>query len=122
MKALQNGGPDFRIAIGRRVHISGWPAIILAPLAIPGVLIIKLAEQLLGLKTSVDLTAQDVANYLQGFLEGTGGNWDWDDFTSISITDPVLDSVRQEAASVPLPLDEDGVANLQRLLREVLAL
>ena len=122
MTAASGGGPVFRIAIGRRVHISGWPAILLAPLAIPVILLIKLAERLFGLKTSVDLTAQDVESHLRDFLEGTGGDWDWDDFTSIPITDPRLDGFREEAALVPLPLDAEGEATLRRLLEEVRAL
>lgn len=122
MTAASNEGPVFRIAVGRWLHISGWPAILLAPLAIPIILLIKLAEQLLGLKTSVDLMADDVESYLRDFLDGTGGDWDWDDFTSIPITDPALEGVREEAASVPLPLDADGEATLRRLLEQVRAL
>lgn len=122
MTAASNGGPVFRIAVGRRVHISGWPAILLAPLAIPVIVVIKLAERVFGLKTSVDLTAQDVASYLRNFLEGTGGDWDWDHFTSVPITDPTLEGFREEAASVPLPLDAEGEAALKRLLERVSAL
>lgn len=122
MTAASNEGPVFRIAAGRWLHISGWPAILLAPLAIPIILLIKLAERLLGLKTSVDLTAKDVESYLRDFLDGTGGDWDWDDFTSIPITDPTLEGVREEAASVPLPLDAEGEATLRRLLEQVRAL
>lgn len=108
MTAVQNGRQVFRIAIGQRVHISGWSAILLAPLTIPVALLIELAERLIGLKVTADLAARDVATYLRNFLEGTGDNWDWDDFTSIPIADPTLDSVRQEAASLPLPLDTQG--------------
>ncbi len=122
MTAASDGGPVFRIAIGRRVHISGWPAILLAPLAIPVILLIALAERVFGLKTSVDLTAQDVGTYLGDFLEGTGSDWDWDDFTSIPITDPTLEGFRKQAALVRLPLDAEGEATLRRLLAEVRAL
>ena len=94
----------------------------LAPLAIPVILLIKLAEQVFGLKTSADLTAEDVERYLRDFRQGTGGDWDWDDFTSIPITDPLLEGIREEAAVVPLPLDADGEATLQRLLEKVRAL
>jgi len=122
MTAALDGRPVFRIAIGRRFHISGWPAILLAPLAIPVILLITLAQHLLGLKTSADLTAQDVESYLRDFLQGTGGDWDWDDFTSIPISDPSLESIREEAASVPLPLTAEGEATLRRLLEGVSAL
>ena len=119
MTAAPDGRPIFRIAIGRWLHISGLPAILLAPLAIPVILLITLAVRLLGLKASVDLTAQEVESYLRDFLEGTGGDWEWDDFTSIAITDPTLEDIREEAAFIPLPLDAEGEATLRRLLEQV---
>src|SRR3954447_4532405 len=82
MTTAPDGKPTFRLAIGRSLHISGWPAILLAPLAVPAILLIVLAERLFGLKASEDLTARDVEDYLRDFLEGTGADWDWDDFTS----------------------------------------
>jgi hypothetical protein len=113
--------PTLRIACGR-FHISGWPAILLAPLAIPVILLIVVAERLFRLKTSADLTARDVEGYLRDFLEGTGGEWDWDDFTSIKITDPALDAIREEAAWVDLPLTEQGGVTLSNLLAHVRAM
>jgi len=92
---------------------------LLVPIAAPIFLLIKLAERLLGLKTSDDLTAQEVESYLRDFLDGTGGDWDWDDFTSIPITDPTLEGIREQADLVPLPLDAEGEATLRRLLEEV---
>lgn len=103
-------------------HVRGWPAVLLAPLAIPVILLVVLAERLFGLKTSADLTARDVERYLQDFLEGSGGNWDWDDFTSIKITDPSLDAIREEAAWVHLPLTDAGRATLKNLLEQVRAM
>ena len=35
-----------------------------------------------------------LADIIERFLDGTGGRWDWDDFTSLSITDPELDAIR----------------------------
>jgi hypothetical protein len=118
MTTSSDGKPVFRLAFGRW-HIGGWPAILLAPLAVPLILLIVLAERLFGLKTSADRTARDVEGYLRGFLEGTDGDWDWDDFTSIKITDPRLDAIRDEAARVSLPLAEAGRATLRTLLEEV---
>jgi len=106
----------------RQWHISGWPAILLAPVAIPIILFVKLAERIFGLKTSADLTARDVEGYLRDFLDGTGGDWDWDDFTCIPITDPTLEGIREEAAGVELPLTEDGRATLRHLLQQVRAM
>ena len=122
MTADADGKPVFRIACGRWLHISGWPAILLAPLVIPIILLIVLAERLFGLKTSTDLTARNVEAYLRDFLEGTGGDWDWDDFTSVKITDPSLDAIREEAAWVDLPLTDGGRATLSDLLEQVRAM
>jgi hypothetical protein len=84
-------------------HISGWPAVLLAPFVIPAILSIKLGERLFGLKRTVDLT-------------------DWDDFTCIPITDPSFDQIREEAAFVQLPLNDDGRATLRELLARVRAM
>jgi hypothetical protein len=43
----------------------------------------------------------EIRKYLRDFLNGTGGRWDWDDFTSITLDDPRLDNIRQEAATLP---------------------
>jgi hypothetical protein len=103
----------------RQWHISGWPAYLLAPFVIPIILLVVLAEKLFGLKSTADLTREDVERYLNDFLEEGGGDWDWDDFTSISITDPALDQIREEAAFVQLPLTDDGRATLRELLIRV---
>jgi len=121
MTTASNGRPTFRLAVGRW-HIGGWRAILLAPLVISIILLIALAERLFGLKTSADRTASDVEGYLRDSLEDTGRNWDWDDFTSIKITDPALDAIREEAAWVDLPLTDGGRATLNELLKQVRAL
>lgn len=68
---------------------------------------------------TTDLTPTDVERYLEDFLDGRVGDWDWDDFTSIRITDPALDRIREEAASVALPLTEEGYPTLHQLLQRV---
>ena len=97
-------------------HISGWPAVLLLPIAIPIILLVKLGELVGLLKPTEDLTAEDVEGYLKNFLESESGEWDWDDFTSIPITDPALDRIRQEAEDVDLPLSEEGRLRLVELL------
>ena len=57
--------------------------------------------------------------YLREFLEGTDGDWDWDDLTSVAITDPSLEAIREDASWVGLPLTEDGRALLSNLLESV---
>jgi hypothetical protein len=43
---------------------------------------------------SIQRTKPEVAGIIEQFLDGTGGEWDWDDFCSFSIADSYLDSVR----------------------------
>jgi hypothetical protein len=100
-------------------HIRGWPAILLAPVFLPIFLLVRLGEAVGLLKATEDLTAEDVEGYLRDFLEERGGDWDWDDFTCIPITDPVLDSIRDEAAAIELPLTAEGRSKVTALLRRV---
>ena len=46
-------------------HISGWAAYVLAPFAIIVAIAVQLVVLLFGLKNSEDLTAEDVASYLE---------------------------------------------------------
>src|SRR5262249_14533127 len=47
------------------------------------------------------LSAGEVARILEGFLEGTGGRWDWDDFTlGMSLDDPELEEIRKRCAGL----------------------
>ena len=43
---------------------------------------------------AVKYTKAEVADIIEQFLDGTGGRWDWDDFTSVKIVDPDLDTIR----------------------------
>jgi hypothetical protein len=97
-----------------------WLAIL--AIAFPAALLAALATRLNLLKGTADLTAADVERYLEDFLDGGGGDWDWDDFTSIPITDPSLDRIRDEASLVELPLTGEGEATLRQLLDKVRAM
>ena len=92
--------------------ITGWAAILLAPIAIP----IALIVHLLPLKKTVDRTPDDVAGFLRDFLEGVGGEWDWDEFECVRITDPELDAIRERAVRAGPP--DPDVSQLRRLLSE----
>ena len=100
----------------RQWHISGWAAILLAPVGIVAAILVQLFVWVFSMKNSADLTQEDVASYLDDFIEGRSADWDWDDFTSIPITDPSLDAIRQEAELVQLPVDDVGEAKLRELL------
>jgi hypothetical protein len=95
--------------------MTGWAAILLAPIAIP----IAILAGLLPGKKTVDRTPEDVVGYLTDVLEGTGGEWDWDDFECVPITDPDLDDIRRRAALAGPP-DAD-VATLRLLIAEAAA-
>jgi len=55
---------------------------------------------------------------IEAFLSGTGGEWDWDDFTSCSLCDACMDSIRRRAMAVELPLNDEGETALRELLAE----
>lgn len=65
------------------------------------------------------ISATQVALYLHEFIEGFGSDWDWDDFTSVPIANPQLESIRTRANQVRLPVDDKGMATLRLLLSEV---
>jgi hypothetical protein len=85
---------------------------ILAPIAVVGALIVRL----FGLGTVRDRTAAEVARYIREFIDGTGGDWDWDDFESVPIRDPHLDRIRREAARAGPP--DPDLDRLRDLLRQ----
>ena len=45
-------------------------------------------------------TPEEVATVIEGFVNGTGKQWDWDGFTSIRLDDPDLEAIRQKCISV----------------------
>ena len=83
---------------------------------IPLFLIFKLI--ILPFERPLKRTPKEVAKYLQDLLDGTGGDWDWDDFTSCPIFDPQLEELRVRAWDIELPLTDEGIAELQQLLAD----
>ena len=61
-------------------------------------------------------TADEVARYLRQFIEGTGGEWGWDDFESVPIADAGLEDIRQRAVLAGPP--DTNVSTLKLLLAE----
>jgi len=43
----------------------------------------------------------EAAQIIEEFLTGTGGRWDWDDFTSVRYKHPLVEIVRQQCAELP---------------------
>jgi hypothetical protein len=46
------------------------------------------------------LTSTEVRQILISFLDGSGGQWEWDDFTSTPIADSALDRIRERCAGL----------------------
>jgi hypothetical protein len=70
------------------------------------------------------VTLAEVARYIDDFLAGSGGRWDWDDFISIPLEDPELEVIRKQCAALPdrYPptqprqyCSQEGLAELRRL-------
>lgn len=70
----------------------------------------------------INRTPEEVVRYLRDFVDGTGGDWDFDDFTSIPIADPRLESIRDRASRVREPITEEGGKTLRSLLAEAEAI
>jgi len=64
-------------------------------------------------------TREEVAETIDGFINGTGRQWDWDGFTSIRIDDPELEEIRKRCVALPTefppsaPKDYCGEAGMQ---------
>lgn len=99
----------------KRVAI-GTGKVLLVILAVPLAATAALLTGLFG--QSEKRTAAEVATYLRRFVEGGGGDWDWDDFTSVQIDDPQLEDIRRRALAVELPPTDEGVRTLRQLLEE----
>jgi len=90
--------------------------LLLGIVAVPFALIAGLVSTIFGLKAK--LSAAEVVIYLRDYIEGTGSDWDWDDFTSVPIADPRLDEIRRKATAVTAPDTEDAPTVLKGLLVE----
>jgi len=86
-------------------------------IAIP-VLLWKILQELRRIQAREAPSAKDkkmgrleVAKILEGFLEGTGGDWDWDDFISVAeVADERLKQIQQHVnlLSEQFPPDKRG--------------
>lgn len=60
----------------------------------------------------------EIAITIRAFLNGAGGDRDWDDFRSCPLRDRELDDIRRRANLVPLPVGEAERDELQALALE----
>ena len=68
------------------------------------------------MRRAMKRTAAEVAKCLRDFIDGTGGDWDWDEFESVPIDDPELERIRREAAEAAPP--DPDMAKLRELLSQ----
>jgi hypothetical protein len=94
--------------------------VLAAAVLIPVAILLKLL--LWPFERPLERTADEVADYLRDFLNDTRGDWDFDDFTSIPIADPQLESIRDRACRVQEPMTDEGLETLRSLLAEAEAL
>jgi hypothetical protein len=70
-------------------------------------------------------TKADVADIIERFLDGSGGEWNWDDFLSSPIGNPELDQVRQRCNATRDDTytnqwcGPEGIADLRRIVAEL---
>lgn len=60
---------------------------------------------------AVARTPEQVAKFLEDFLNGAGPKWEWDDFLATPIADEALDRIRQRCQKLDLefPPERPGV-------------
>jgi hypothetical protein len=78
-----------------------------------------------------ELTREEVAQLLQGFVDGSGGDWDWDDFAlGMTFTDKRLQEIQKRVRELSFefpPLiktsftNEEGIKVIHDLIRELRA-
>ena len=75
-------------------------------------------------------TTEEVANTIEGFVNGTDNQWAWDGFTSIRLDDRDLEAIRQKIVSLPTefpPLrpreycSEAGIERMRQIVQELRA-
>ena len=78
----------------------------------------------------IAMTRKDVADVIEQFLSGAGGEWDWDDFISIPLEDLDLDQIRRTCAQLPelypaairsVYCGEQGIKVLRSILKDLQA-
>jgi hypothetical protein len=60
-----------------------------------------------------NLTAAQVAGIIEKHLQGTEGPWDWDEFTSVPISDNWLDAIRLRCIQLDLAPTATRVRQLE---------
>jgi hypothetical protein len=76
----------------------------------------------------VKRTDLEVASIIEAFVEGTGRDWDWDDFCSLKIENRDLDAVRLKCRGLSFShpprvkghyCNEEGIGLLREIVRNL---
>ena len=74
------------------------------------------------------LTSEQVYNAIESFINGKGGDWDWDDFLYAPIKDPYLKEIQKKCENLPDEYprrspneycNEEGIKVLKQLLSDL---
>ncbi len=84
----------------------------------PVIILMMMVALVLPVARPIEMTAEEVAATLRAIINGKGHDWAFDDFTSMPIADPQLESIRVRAES----MRSWDVGVLQELLSEAEAL
>lgn len=66
-------------------------------------------------------TSKEVATFIENHERGAEGPYDWDNFTSIPISDPLLDAIRLRCVQLDDEHPDDRFAELRRIVRDLRA-
>ena len=68
---------------------------------------------------SIHRTKSEEADFIEQFLDGTSGKYDWDNFTSVNIADDYLDTVRIQCRELWLayPPQDKAITVAKKALR-----
>lgn len=102
------------VLMSRPLAMAGKALLLVA--ALPLAALAALVSAVLDLRE--ERTPDEVATCLRNVLHGGGGEWDWDDFTSVPIADPRLEEIRRRALAVEMPPTEAALSVLHGLLAE----
>lgn len=104
-----------RLTFGSNPLINGIGCI-LGVILLPPFIILKLI--IMPFEKGAQRSPKYVAQYIRDFIDETGGGWDWDDFSSIPLADPRLETIRVSACDVSLPCGDEELAELEALFDE----
>ena len=92
-------------------NVAGFAvAMLVVPIAIVVALVLAPFEK------PIERSPAEVLSYLRDFRDGTGDDYDWDDFTSVPIADAELEAIRASAASLDLPFGAEEFDSFRALI------